>query len=192
MPRLPPATGFFLFANIAVYLVLVAYAGSFDLPVPVLVSFGGLVPANWMGAEYWRYLSYGFLHGSLLHVTVNSFCLLAWGTPLERWFGSVRLTLLYLGSIVLAGLGSVALLTGPFVTIGASGGISGLLGGLLLLWLLRIIAMPASFFVVNIGLNVVIALSVSGVDWQAHLAGFAGGIVLTGLILAGRAFGPRR
>jgi membrane associated rhomboid family serine protease len=34
-----------------------------------------------------------------------------------------------------------------------------------------------SFFVTNIGLNVVLAASSSRIDWQAHLGGFAAGVI---------------
>mgnify|MGYP003733765615 CR=1 FL=1 len=186
MSRMPPATGFFLGTNIVVFLALMLREGGTEISAETIADLGGLMPLQWLGDQYWRYLSYGFLHFSLMHITVNSICLLAWGVPLERWFGPLRMVILYIGSILIAGMGSVALHQSLFISAGASGGVSGLLGALFLLWLLRLVALPGSFFAINIGLNVAIALFTPGIDWQAHLAGFLGGMVLTGLILAAR------
>ena len=183
---MPPATGFFLGTNIVVFLALMLREGGTEISAETIADLGGLMPLQWLRDQYWRYLAYGFLHFSLMHITVNSICLLAWGVPLERWFGPWRMVLLYLGSVVIAGMGSVALHQSLFISAGASGGVSGLLGALFLLWLLRLVALPGSFFAINIGLNVAIALFTPGIDWQAHLAGFLGGMVLTGLILAAR------
>ncbi|MFY8155748.1 MAG: rhomboid family intramembrane serine protease, partial [Rhabdaerophilum sp.] len=62
-------------------------------------------------------------------------------------------------------------------------GTSGLLGALMGLWFLGRIGVPASFFVINIGLNIGVALFAPGVDWQAHLGGFLVGLAL-GMLLA--------
>lgn len=181
---MPPATGLFLAANILAFIALAATQGGTDMSPRLIVEFGGLVPLQWLDGQYWRLLSYGFLHFSLMHITVNSICLLAWGVPLERMMGSGRLAFLYLGSVIIAGAGSILMRTGPFVSAGASGGVSGLLGALFLLYVLRKIAMPGSFFAINIGLNIAVALFTPGIDWQAHLAGFLGGMVLVGLMIA--------
>jgi membrane associated rhomboid family serine protease len=180
---MPTATGLFLGANILAFIALAALEGGVEMSPRLMIEFGGLVPLQWLDGQYWRLLSYGFLHFSLMHITVNAICLLAWGVPLERMMGSARLAFLYLGSIVIAGAGSILLHKGPFVSAGASGGVSGLLGALFLLYLLRKIAMPGSFFAVNIGLNIAIALFAPGIDWQAHLAGFLGGMALVGVML---------
>lgn len=183
-PRgMPPATGVFLAINGVIYLLLAASQGDLSFSPRTIAAWGGLLPREWLDGEYWRLLSYGFLHFGLLHLIVNATCLLAWGVPLERLYGSFPLAALYLGSIVLAGAGSILLHEGPFVSAGASGGVSGLLGALFLLRLLGHIGLPASFFVINISLNVGIALFVPGIDWQAHLAGFLGGIVLAALLM---------
>ena len=180
---MPPATGLCLGANILAFVALAATQGGLDMSPRLIVEFGGLVPLQWLDGQYWRLLSYGFLHFSLMHIAVNAICLLAWGVPLERMMGSARLAFLYLGSVIIAGAGSILMRTGPFVSAGASGGVSGLLGALFLLYLMRKIAMPGSFFAINIGLNIAVALFTPGIDWQAHLTGFIGGMVLVGLMI---------
>ncbi len=183
-PRgMPPVTGVVLALNTLIFLALAVREGDIDISARTMIDYGGLIPAERIGAQYWRLVSYGFLHFSLMHLVVNAICLIAWGVPLERLFGSLRLALLYLGSVVIAGAGSILLHQQPFVSAGASGGVSGLLGALFLLFLLRRIEMPAAFFVINIGLNIAIALFAPGIDWQAHLAGFLGGMALVMLLM---------
>lgn len=180
---LPPATGTFLAVIVAVYALLAFSGGDLDIDPELILAWGGIVPLKWLDAQYWRLLAAGFLHFSLMHIMANTICLLAWGVPLERLMGSLRLTILLLGSIVTGSVASVLMHQEVFVGAGASGGTSGLLGALFLLWALRVIVIPASFFAINIGLNVAVALFVPGIDWQAHLGGFLGGAALAGFIV---------
>lgn len=191
-PRgMPPATGVFLVLNGVIFVLLAISQGDLSFSPRTIAGWGGLLPREWLDGEYWRLLSYGFLHFGVLHLIVNATCLLAWGVPLERLYGSLPLAALYLGSIVLAGAGSILLHEGPFVSAGASGGVSGLLGALFLLRIVGHIGLPVSFFVINFGLNIGIALFVPGIDWQAHLAGLLGGIALAALLLLPGQRGPR-
>ncbi len=183
----PPIPGFWLLliANVAIYAALVLADGSTDIDPRTIAVWGGLVPQPFMSEEPWRYLTAGFLHFSLVHIITNMICLLAWGVPLERGLGTPRFVLMFLASIIGGSFLSVAMHDGPFIGAGASGGVSGLLGALMGLWFLKRIGVPASFFVINIGLNIAVALFAPNVDWQAHLGGFLTGMVLA-LVLAPR------
>jgi membrane associated rhomboid family serine protease len=46
--------------------------------------------------EWWRLLSYQFVHGNVLHLIINMFCLYSLGPVLEAVWGSRRYVLLYL------------------------------------------------------------------------------------------------
>ncbi|MFY8115558.1 MAG: rhomboid family intramembrane serine protease [Rhabdaerophilum sp.] len=185
-PRgMPLATGIFLAANALVYLGLVVAEGGLDMSTRTIAAWGGLVPLEWLDGQYWRMLTAGFLHFGLMHLVANAICLIAWGVPLERGLGPSRMVILFLGSILAGSIGSLFLHSEPFISAGASGGASGLLGALFAFWLLRDIALPASFFAINIGLNIAVTIFVPGIDWQAHLGGFAGGAILA-LILRPR------
>lgn len=178
-----PVVFIVLALNALAYALLVITDGDFSISADTMLSFGALVPSEAIEGEYWRLLTYGFLHFSVMHIVANSVCLIAWGVPLEGWLGARRMALLYLASIVIAGIGSFLMQTGPTVTAGASGGVSGLLGGLFVLYLVRIVALPTSFFVINIGLNLAVPFMVPGIDWQAHLSGFVGGAVIMLVLL---------
>jgi membrane associated rhomboid family serine protease len=154
-PRgMPLATGIFLAANALVYLGLVVTEGGLDMSTRTIAAWGGLVPLEWLDGQYWRMLTAGFLHFGLMHLVANAICLIAWGVPLERGLGPSRMVVLFLGSILAGSIGSLFLHSEPFISAGASGGASGLLGALFAFWLLRDIALPASFFAINIGLNI--------------------------------------
>lgn len=184
--RPTPGVWLIMALNGLAFLGLAALQGDFNIAPRTIAAWGGILPVQWMEGEYWRYLTAGFLHFGPLHIAANMICLLAWGVPLERLFGSTRFVLLFVGSIISGSVGSVMMHAGPFVGAGASGGVSGLLGALLMLRLMRFVSIPASFFLINFGLNIAVALFAPGVDWQAHLFGFIGGMALSGLMLMAR------
>ncbi|MBN8716804.1 MAG: rhomboid family intramembrane serine protease [Pseudomonadota bacterium] len=82
----------------------------------------------------WQLVTYAFLHGGLLHIAFNMLALVMFGAPLEYVWGERRFLAYYFVSVIGAGLcqlavGSYALAHGadPYPTIGASGGVFGLL-----------------------------------------------------------------
>jgi rhomboid protease GluP len=72
--------------------------------------------------------------------------------------------------------------TGQYLSVGASGAISGILGALLCLRLLAKVDLALNFFVVNIGLNIALAFSARNIDWGAHVGGFAGGMIACAML----------
>lgn len=82
------------------------------------------------GAKVWTLFSYAFLHGSWTHLALNSVWLLAFGSPLARRLGTFRFFLFYFICGAIGGLLHAGLSAGSLVpVIGASGAISGLMGG---------------------------------------------------------------
>jgi len=78
----------------------------------------------------WQLLSYGFLHGNLNHILFNMFGLWMFGRDLERLWGAKRFLTFFL--VCVAGAGLIQLLVaaiqgGLYPTVGASGGLFGLL-----------------------------------------------------------------
>ncbi|MGJ7915694.1 rhomboid family intramembrane serine protease [Massilia sp. LXY-6] len=99
-----------------------------------LVAWGSNVPRWTLGAgEWWRLVTSAFLHGNLLHLGMNMFALWQAGQLVERIFGSLRFAGLYLLAGIGGSLGSLlwGLLTHhPVNSVGASGAIFGIIGGL--------------------------------------------------------------
>ena len=147
-----------------------------------------------VGFEPWQLLSYGFLHGGLLHLAFNAFALYMFGAPIEQLWGSRPYLVYYLVCVVGAALAQLAtqawlMPDGPMIpTVGASGGVFGVLlaFGMMyphqrILLLFPPIPMPAWLFVIGYGvLELVLGLSQPGsnVAHFAHLGGMAIGFVL--------------
>ena len=145
--------------------------------------------------QYDRLLTYGFMHGNFAHLLFNMLALVMFGAPLEHVWGDRRYLTYYLVCIVGAalcqiGVGMWAMSQGEqaYPTVGASGGIFGLLlaFGLAfprrrLMLIFPPIPMPAWLFVTLYGL-LELYLGVSGHDSGvahfAHLGGMVGGFAL--------------
>jgi len=145
-----------------------------------------------------------FLHGGWMHLGGNMLYLWIFGDNLEKVMGHVRFFIFYLVCGVAAGLAHIAFNShSNMPTVGASGAISGILGGYMLLFprnKVRVLtqrgvaAVPAF---VMLGLWILIQLmsglgSVAntgdsgGVAFMAHVGGFVAGLVLVKLFTAGR------
>lgn len=140
------------------------------------------------GFQFWQLLSGAFLHANLTHLATNMFGLWMFGRPVERTLGSVRLLQLYFASVLTASLAQLAMcaaLGESQPTVGASGGLFGVLAAFALLFpkqtivlLFPPIPMPARVFVLLYAafeLFAGVAGTQSGVAHFAHLGGLIGG-----------------
>ena len=78
----------------------------------------------------WQLLTYAFLHGNTTHIFFNMFGLWMFGRDIERFMGSQRFLIYYIVCVV--GAGIVQLIVagvqgGIYPTVGASGGVFGIL-----------------------------------------------------------------
>lgn len=150
----------------------------------------------------WQVLSYGFLHGGLTHLLFNMLGLYMFGSDLESVWGQRRYLIYYLVCIVSAALAQLAvswMMGTNHPTVGASGGVFGLLLAFGMIFprrtvvlLIPPIPMPAWLFVTLYGLIELylgITQTASGVAHFAHLGGMVGGYFL---ITYWRSSGPRR
>jgi membrane associated rhomboid family serine protease len=97
--------------------------------IPARVGDGADAYAGGRWAGLTQFVTHVFVHGDVVHLGVNSAWLLAFGTPVARRIGTVR----FLAFFLLCGIGG-ALFFLPFNSapmVGASGAISGLMGGAL-------------------------------------------------------------
>src|SRR5215471_17840330 len=165
-----------LTANVVVYGLCLNQSAGPAIPVDVLYRDGAMYTLALQRHEYWRLVAYGFLHFNLVHLLGNMLCLVLWGGHLERRVGAAYFLVIYACALIFGALVGHFVHTTPYLTAGASGATSGILGALLYLWLLGKLDFPFSFFVINIGLNVVVAFN-ARVDWGVHLGGFAAGLI---------------
>lgn len=156
-----------------------------------VLAAGALVPAAVVqDGQWWRILSGGFLHGGLLHIGVNMMSLWFLGRFIEYAMGPWRMLLIYMISLIAAGLGVVYFSPPMVATVGASGAIFGLFGALFAIGL-RLGKPGRELVRANLGIlviNLIITFTVPQISWQAHVAGLAAGFALTFLIY----YPPRR
>lgn len=159
------------------------------------VAAAGLVKEAAQAGEWWRLLTGPMLHGDLLHLGVNLAALLVLGRFVEVHASRFRMAQVFLASILAGSL--FTLLLTPVPSVGASGGIMGLVGYLGARAWLRPEEFPDDFLHrirYAIGATAVLGvLGFSFVDNWAHLGGLLGGAA-TGWALdrrAGSSEGPR-
>lgn len=147
----------------------------------------GLVPLAIADGEYWRLLTSAFLHAGLLHLAFNLLVLIMIGPALEAMLGHLRYLVLFVLSALGGAACSYALAAPLSLSVGASGAIFGLMGGLVVAG--RKLSIDITQVVVLIAINLVISfLPGMGIDWRAHVGGLVTG-ALTGAVLA---HAPRR
>jgi membrane associated rhomboid family serine protease len=142
--------------------------------------------------QVWQLLTYGFMHGSFMHLFFNMFALFMFGSDVERLFGSKRYLTYYLVCVIGAALMHLIVVRfgnlPPAPVVGASGAVFGILLAFGMAWphrkliLLPIpIPMPAWLFVTLYGLLELylgMTQTAQGVAHFAHLGGMATGFVL--------------
>ncbi|KAF3449187.1 hypothetical protein FNV43_RR09915 [Rhamnella rubrinervis] len=144
------------------------------------------------GDQGWRLITCNWLHAGVFHILANMLSLLVIGIRLEQEFGFVKVGLLYLVS----GFGG-SLLSALFIqsniSVGASGALFGLLGGMLseLITNWTIYASKLAAFitlVVIIVINLAVGI-LPHVDNFAHIGGFLSGFLLGFVFLIRPQFG---
>jgi membrane associated rhomboid family serine protease len=214
-PGGPPAmvTLGLLAANVAAFFLELSQPSEAQLQS--FITAWGVVPKEYAAARdlaphiplpFWSTLFTSmFLHGGWAHLGGNMLFLWIFGDNIEKTMGHVRFLTFYLVCGLAAGLAHIMLnSTSGVPTVGASGAISGILGGYMVLFpqnrvrvLTRggIVAVPAIVmlgfwilmqFVSGLGEIARTEQTGGGIAYAAHIGGFAAGFVLVKLFAAGR------
>ena len=144
---------------------------------------------NYPNQPYWMFLTYGFLHGGVLHLAINMVTLWSLGQAVLDRVGTRGFVLLYSASL-LGGAAGFALLASTLAPmVGAAGALFGLAGGLLawgyvdrftLRQALWPVARAAGLLLV---MNLVMWWALEGqLAWETHLGGFISGWLAAMLI----------
>jgi membrane associated rhomboid family serine protease len=201
----PIATWSILALNVLAFLLEMAQPAE---ALQAFVQAWGVVPREYAAARdlaptiplpFWStLLTSMFLHGGWMHLGGNMLYLAVFGDNIERRLGSARFLAFYLLCGLAAAAGHILFaLDSDVPTIGASGAISGVLGGYLVLFPKNrvrvltnrgIMAMPAitvlGFWIL---IQVVSQMTASyapsggGVAYMAHIAGFVAGLAVVHL-----------
>jgi len=184
-----PVTTALIATNVAMFLLQSVAPGAFV--ALALWPLGGFMAGEGTGFGLWQLVTYGFLHGSPLHLAFNMFALYMFGSAIERVFGARRYLIYYLVCVVSAAITQLvfASVSGVvYPTVGASGGVFGLLLAYAkyfpnnrIMLLFPPIPMPARVFVALyavLELFLGVSRAEGGVAHFAHLGGLVGGFLL--------------
>ena len=191
-----PITWTLVAANLTLFAVMAMsrqQLGHFN--THVLLTWGGGLAPRVFSSEWWRAVSYLFVHGDLPHLSTNLLFLLLIAPLTERLLGSIRFALVYL----FAGLGGGLLLMGTSpqqVVVGSSAAVYGIDGALLGCCLRGPRSIPWRMVAQRGGLLLLytaVSLLYQWLDFTqqpvAHLGGFVFGLV--GGLLCGHQLQPR-
>ncbi len=182
MPQMPPITQALILLNVAFFCL--------DFILGGRLNSGLLLYPLGQGFAPWQLVSYGFLHASFNHLFFNMLGIWMFGAELERLWGPKRFVQLYMASVVTAALTQLAInvFLLPQATLGASGGLFGLLlaFGMMfpnqtIMLLIPPVALKAKFLVaIYGGLALLLGLtgSASGIAHFAHLGGMLGAFLM--------------
>ncbi len=183
---MPPVTRALILVNVAVYLLEMATGNALTYEF----ALWPINPGLWQGPSFEpiQLVTYSFLHGSIPHLAFNMLALYMFGSDVERLLGTQRYTTLYFAAVIAAALTQLIVssfvIAEPYPTVGASGGVFGLLlafgryfGNRTVILLIPPIPMPARVFVFVYGaleLFLGVTGTEEGVAHFAHLGGMLG------------------
>jgi rhomboid protease GluP len=181
-------TQILLGANMAVFLAMAIGSGSvMDFPGHALL-FGANYGPKTLTGQWWRLITYMFMHGGILHIAFNMWCLWDLGALCESLYGPVTYGAIYLITGVSGGLASVGWNPGV-LSVGASGAIFGLAGALVASFALGEFPLPSiairgtlRSLLVFVVFNLFFGSMFGGVDNAAHIGGLISGLIFGALI----------
>lgn len=158
----------------------------------------GFIPGRFTGALPFEPLAlvtpltHIFIHGSWLHLIMNTVMMAAFGSGIERWMGARRMAIFFF----LCGLCGAAFhfalnMHSPFPVIGASGALSGLFAAAIIMLNRGRGEMGGRFGIlpfillwigITVGFGMMGSPDGSDIAWAAHLGGFLGGFAILKLM----------
>lgn len=182
-----------LVINLTVFVLMLVFgAGLWHTDSSVPLAWGANFGPATQDGQWWRLITAMFVHFGFVHLLLNMWALWDIGRLVERLYGRLRFSVLYISSGILGNLLSLVVQGNQAVSGGASGAIFSLYGALLIfLWRERqqvergefkwLFGGAAVFTLLTLGMGQLVA----GIDNAAHLGGLAAGACL-GTLLARR------
>jgi membrane associated rhomboid family serine protease len=149
---------------------------------------------------YFNFLSSMFMHGDFMHLFGNMLFIWIFGDNLENMLGHIRYAAFYIVCGLAAAAAQIVMDTGSVIPmLGASGAISGVLGGYLLLFPTRRVRALIFSFLTEVPAFVALGLWIGfqiiqgyfasaetgGVAYAAHIGGFVAGVILVKIFAIG-------
>ncbi len=176
--------------NVAVFVaMMLAGVSMLDNPSGQdLVHWGANFGPLTVSGQWWRLLTCVFVHGGLLHIGFNMWCLWDLGRLAESVYGHWTFAAVYLICGLAASVASVIWYP-AVLSVGASGAIFGIAGALISSFYLGEFSLPRAAIsgtlrsvVVFVGYNLFFGAVIAHIDNAAHIGGLLIGLLLGALI----------
>ncbi len=171
----PPYTTYIL---ILIMTMMIIFTQLID-PLSLLrlgVSYEGVV----VDKQFYRLVTSIFTHANIIHFLNNALGLYIFGSRIERIYGNFNMLLTFMLSALIGNLLTIELMSNT-LSVGASGGIFGLMGfALCVAFLSNNILLDLDFNTIAV-MSVFMLLSsfvISNVNYVAHIAGFLVGFII--------------
>jgi membrane associated rhomboid family serine protease len=148
--------------------------------IPTATWNAGVADGAW-----WQVVTYGFTHVDIWHIALNAVGLWILGPAVEAAFGRLRFLGIYFLSILASGALVYVLADPDGRTLGASGGVFGLMGALIVV-ALKVRGDVRSVMTL-LAVNLAFTFAIPGISWQGHVGGLLGGALAAAILV----FAPR-
>ena len=180
----PAITYAILVLNVMIFVFGIAYGHQNDM----INMFGNnyLLVRN---GEFYRLFTCMFLHSNLLHLVCNMYALWMLGPTVERYYGRLKYSFVYIASGLLGSLFSCAFMGENSISIGASGAIFGLMGSIAYFTFYYRATLQGTVrnqIIPVIVANLLIGVLVPGIDMSAHIGGLVAGFLASMAIGIGK------
>ena len=177
-----PISYYIVFINITIFLIL--HLSNFLSGQSIIINQFAKITYNIsIEKEYYRLFTTIFIHESITHLAFNSAALIFLARPIEMIFGKAKFLIIFLTAGLYGSLFSF--IFSPYPAIGASGGIFGIFGVHLFLYIKNKEAYLKHFgkeiFQLLI-LNIVIGFIIPNIDYWGHFGGIVGGFLAANAI----------
>jgi len=185
--RKPVMVWLLITVNVLVFAITAAQAHSvMSLGSSRLFVQWWLVPVETRNGYWYQLITAGFLHANPIHILMNMLALWVIGRDMERILGPARFTAVYLVGLLGGSVDVLLFGQADAPTVGASGAVFALMGGLLVL-VYRLKLNPSQV-IGMIAINLVISVAIPGISLLGHV----GGLVTGGVLTAGLIYAPAR
>ena len=160
--------------NVLVFVLQLLEGGDPNGRAGEIWQRGSLVGFWVADGEWWRLVTSGFIHASIIHLLFNMLMLWWFGSALETLLGRGRFLGLYFVSLLGGAAGALLATQANQLTVGASGAVFGILGAGVVLERRQIMVFGGGALSVVV-LNLALTFLIPGISIGGHLGGLAAG-----------------
>lgn len=173
-----PIVNSLLIGIITILIILMYLLGNGATDIKTLYNFGALVKDG----NPLRLFTSIFLHIGILHYLMNVWALKLLGEQVEKFYGHIKVLLIFIYSGVIGNLLSLILMDSNVISAGASGAIFGLMGAILYFAINQRTYMGEALkkeILPVIIINILLGFMVTGINMYAHIGGLIGGMLIS-------------